>query len=160
MVVPDRHRDAVARFVNDHHLRGKLVYLQVDDRAHNTTRNVHKDSLIRKVDVKDGEFAEFMTGWLHRFFDYQCVQDFTGLDNDILAVTIRGLERGRNGRHVKDDRSAIESDDNWILGFDNVVKLAQYERELERLAKAIADATAARTASTRGAAPGRPPSTS
>ena len=139
LVVDEDWYDKVSRWINDTHLRMRLVYLRVQPhRASNAAPGAA--SLVRKIDVAPGEHAEWLREELKARFDYECVVDVGALRTaSRAAVTPQGLVKHNSTRHEKDDRKAVDDPRNWVLGFDNAGKLRLFRSDAQRLGDQIAE---------------------
>ncbi|WP_125775046.1 ATP-binding protein [Antribacter gilvus] len=121
LLVPAAQRDAVAAALDATDLGTRLEVEVVGVRV-DAPRPAAADSLIHKVEVKDGPMA----GWLHRRlsdqYDYRCVASLTGFDLDGPTVTLEGLVAGGD-RLVKDDTTVVGDPATWVLGWDGEDKL-------------------------------------
>ena len=142
LVVDDRWVEPVSRWVDDTALGVRLVYLRVlpqQPRA-GAAAAPGAQSLVRKIEVAPGPFADWLAAELKARFDYDCVADAAALRATTRpAVTPQGLVRHNLQRHEKDDRRAVDDRRHWLLGFDNAAKLQLFRADAQRVAQAIAD---------------------
>ena len=96
-------------------------------------------SLFYRVDVREGQFHEYLNHRLSTEFDFACVDDPGQLDEVDRGVTIRGLIKRSKRRYVKADQNRIDNKSKWVLGGDVEpkrrvleAKLAQANEEFER----------------------------
>ena len=138
LLVDERHYSQVARWVNETHLHGKLVYFRVP-RLDMPARAPTPGSVAGKLEIKDHPHAAWLRDELQRRFDYQCVASVEQLRQRERAVTEQGQIRHGGGRHEKDDRTAINDRKHWVLGFDNRDKLALFRSEAREVGARLAD---------------------
>ncbi|MBN9610047.1 MAG: hypothetical protein BGO26_04695 [Actinobacteria bacterium 69-20] len=140
LLVPQRHYDAVSRWVNDRRLtvrgRGgqqvgaKLVFERVPARQVCVQLPGHDGLLLSDcLDVKDGPFADYLTGELVRRADFRCAMTLDEFRAERRAVTREGQVRSGE-RHEKDDRHRVDDPRRWVLGWANENKIAALEDEL------------------------------
>lgn len=113
----------VSQWINDHHLRGKVVYFQVASRtAFGRTDSPDVDALAHKLDVKDGPFARWLESELFRRARHICAEDMSRFRNEDWAVTAAGQVRS-GSRHEKDDTFRVDDRVRYVLGWTNVKKI-------------------------------------
>ncbi|WP_300644713.1 ATP-binding protein [Nocardioides sp.] len=134
LLVPQRHYREVARWVNEHHLRARVVYHRVPERQVRLQPDAGEEHLRLRdtLVVEPGPFATFLAGELGRRADHRCVETVAELVEADRAVTREGQVRA-GSRHEKDDRSRVDDPRSWILGRSNARKVEALEAELERL---------------------------
>lgn len=131
LLVPNTHYQAVADFVDNTHLRGRLVYYRVlEPRRLQDLRDLPSQSLINKLDLKQDNLSyEWLTERLVKRFNYHCCDtlvDFHRLDR---ALTCSGQIKSGGDRHEKDDRHSLNDRKRFVLGWDNRQKLQALENE-------------------------------
>lgn len=140
LLVEERYYPAVSDYVNRTFFQGdRLFYNRVTRDPMQPTRAAHPNSLIRKLQVKEGPFEAYLRRTLIERFDYICVdsmQAFRGADR---AVTRQGQVRHSKERHEKDDRRDLNDRSRWVLGFDNRAKRQLYEVKAQQAVMAIED---------------------
>ncbi len=136
LVADDRYAD-FARIVDRLNLHGRLVYHRVR-RAGGPNPTLGAQSLVAKLDIKQGRWAPWLMRELAGRFDYACVETLSEFRQLERAVTLAGQVKHNQTRHEKDDRYAIDDRTRWVLGFSNEEKLAAYKENAGRLAEAIA----------------------
>lgn len=148
LLVQEQHYAAVSGYVNDTNLGRKLVYFRTV-RSEQPARTLQSQSLVLKLDVKDGGFADWLQAELRQRFDYDCVDSLRAFRAAReRALTREGQVKHNRARHEKDDRSSVDDRQHWVLGFDNREKLALYEGEARQL-RERAEQLGARLASLR-----------
>lgn len=124
MLVPDAHYSAVSHWVDQNHLRGKLVYLRPRSVAGRRAAS-NLQSLSRKLEFKhDGELAEWVEDEATRRFPHVCCDTIDEFRREKDALTRLGQVKSGNNQHTKDDRRAVDDRANWVLGWANHEKLA------------------------------------
>jgi uncharacterized protein YPO0396 len=136
LLVPDRHYKAVAQWVEDNHLRARLVYFHVRPRKSADLPELHRDSLVRKLSIKpDTPHYDWLERELAHRFDFACCATQDQFRRETRAITLAGQIKDPSGRHEKDDRHRIEDRSRYVLGWSNGAKIAALEsrrRLLER----------------------------
>lgn len=128
VLVPDRHYQAVSDWVNDHHLRGRIVYYRVPEPAA-TGRGLPRlpmpgdGALAAKLEVRDTSFAPWLERELDRRGDVQCVEAMADFRRAPRAITRAGQIKLAGERHEKDDRTRIEDRSTYVLGWSNERKI-------------------------------------
>jgi uncharacterized protein YPO0396 len=126
----------VASWIDRTQLGHRLFYLRMASRqAQAPVAQPAASSLIRKI-----ELAPKHPAWLAeeiRRFDYACVETAQDLLSQERGVTLAGQVKHSRTRHEKDDRRALDDRRNWVLGFTNAEKLAEYKKEAQQLAERI-----------------------
>ncbi len=134
ILVNDDHYPALSAHVNDTDLGRKLVYLRASHPDAAQARALRPNSLVLKLDVKDGAFADWLRADLRQRFDYECVESIRAFRSaSERALTREGQAKHSRARHEKDDSHRIDERRNWVLGFDNREKLALYEHQEREL---------------------------
>ena len=154
LLVPDAHYAAVAAWVDSQHLRGRLVYFQVRNRRAADLAELHRDSLVRKLEIKpDSSYYDWLTRELAHRFDVACCDTPEQFRRETRALTRMGQMKDPSGRHEKDDRHALNDRSRFVLGWTNEAKVAVLaqrravlETQLSELGAQIAELQAARGA--------------
>jgi uncharacterized protein YPO0396 len=134
LLVPDEHYRAVADWVDRNHLRGRLVYYHVRTRRPNELPEIHRDSLVKKLEIKpDSPFY----GWLEREIaqraNVACCTTLEQFRREVRAITIAGQIKDPSGRHEKDDRHRLDDRGRYVLGWTNAAKIAVLEARRQEL---------------------------
>ncbi|NLA74684.1 MAG: ATP-dependent exonuclease SbcCD, C subunit-like protein, partial [Deltaproteobacteria bacterium] len=128
LLVPDKHYAPVAEFVDETHLKGKLVYFRVRDTGSRELSSLHPDSLVRKLQVKpDSPFCGWIERELSRRFDLACCKTQEQFQRESRAITSAGQIKIPGGQHEKDDRHRLDDRTRYILGWSNAQKIAALE---------------------------------
>ena len=143
LLVPDAHYARVAGWVDETHLKGRLVYYRVREaraRGHGALHRLHPDSLVRKLSIKpDSAFY----GWLEREvaqrFDVACCADRKQFRREAHAITRAGQIKASGERHEKDDRHRIDDRSRYVLGWTNAAKIDALESRARRIESDLGD---------------------
>jgi uncharacterized protein YPO0396 len=134
LLVPDRHYAEVAAWVDNTHLKGRLVYFRVREAASLDRPSPHADSLARKLSVKpDSPFYAWLASELSRRFDYACCETLEQFRRERQAITRAGQIKGGGERHEKDDRRRLDDRSTYVLGWSNEGKIAVLEKQAKLL---------------------------
>lgn len=134
LLVPDKDYAAVADWVDQTHLRGRLVYYRINQKTKPESHNLHADSLARKIIIKpESEFYGWLENQMAGRFDYACCDNMAQFRREKQAVSLRGQIKSGGQRHEKDDRSAISDRSRYILGWSNVAKIRTLSESREQL---------------------------
>jgi uncharacterized protein YPO0396 len=141
LLVPQRHYHAVSRYVEQTRLtdgegRGqRLVYLRIGARAASAGPVLHGQSLLRKVDFREGHpLVPWVRGELEGRFDYRCcdtIEEFQ--EEQGLALTRHRHVKSRGVRHEKNDREDVADPRRFVLGWDNREKRRRLAEEIRNL---------------------------
>ncbi len=132
LLVEERHYPAVSEYVNRTFLRGeRLFYNRVGRDQVQPVQSRQPNSLIYKLQIKEGTFLGYLRSTLLQRFDYACVDSMQAFRNSEKAVTRQGQVRHGKDRHEKDDRRDLNDRSRWVLGFDNRAKRALFERKAQ-----------------------------
>jgi uncharacterized protein YPO0396 len=139
LLVPERLYSQVSRYVDQTHLRGRLVYLRVrDTTARAPTRAAGPASVARKLDIKpDSAFYSFLERELAEQFDYACCDSLEEFQRLPRALTRSGQIKSNERRHEKDDRRSIDDRSRYVLGWDNRAKLKVLRAERAELQRRL-----------------------
>jgi uncharacterized protein YPO0396 len=151
LLVPDRHYEAVASWINDHHLNARIVYYRVPARstpAVATERRLAQPLLMDMLELKpESEFEPWLKGELTRRANHACVETIDDFRSSAKAVTRTGQIKDRE-RHEKDDRRRIDDRREYVLGWTNQAKVdallihaASLQERLTRATNVIAGLT-------------------
>ncbi len=144
LLVADAQYQAVANWVDNNHLRGRLVYFHVRPRRGELPER-HADSLVHKLAIKpDSSFYDWIERELAHRFDVACCHTPEQFRRETRAITLAGQIKDPTGRHEKDDRHRLEDRSRYVLGWSNTAKLAvlenkrrQQEGQLQTIAQRI-----------------------
>jgi uncharacterized protein YPO0396 len=124
ILVPDQHYRAVSDWVNDHHLKARVVYYRVaEPAAGKTLHGWGPNTLAAKLDIKATPFASWLESELEHRADHECVETMAEFRRLPKAITKSGQVKEKGGRHEKDDRSRIDDRSTYVLGWSNERKV-------------------------------------
>lgn len=142
LIVPEKYYRQVNDYVNNHNLRGRIVYHRyngVETLRDLEYRSVQDSSLLNKIDFKpDARYVDWIEDRLHAEFNYICVntlEDFNHINEK--AVTKEGLIKSKGGKHEKDDRQEVNRREHYVLGWDNSAKIAALKKEYDNLCSQV-----------------------
>jgi uncharacterized protein YPO0396 len=140
LLVGDEHYAALSGHINDINLGQRLTYFRTGRAEQAQGQPLRAQSLVLKLNVKDGPYAAWLQADLRQRFDYECVDSLRALRAaPERALTREGQVKHSRTRHEKDDRNRVDARQYWVLGFDNREKLALYEGQERELLARIAD---------------------
>ena len=143
LLVPQRHYDAVADWVNtrrltvrgrgDRMIGARLTYERVPDR-HLPLQPAAAGTLLLAdcIEIKGGPFHEYLTAQLAKRADHRCAPTLEEFRRERKAVTREGQVRSGE-RHDKDDRHGVDDPRRWVLGWANERKIAALRSERNEL---------------------------
>ena len=115
LLVPQAHYAAVSTWVDANNLRGRLVYLKVDEEPVRAVEQ-RPGTLASKVEIKAGtHFRAYLAAELNKRFDHQCCETLEDFRRHARAVTPNGQLKTGGGRHEKDDRPGRRDRRNYVL---------------------------------------------
>jgi uncharacterized protein YPO0396 len=140
LLVPDAHYARVAQWVDDTHLKGRLVYFRVRDNLRLDRPQLHAQSLARKVAIKpDSPFYTWLELEVARRFDYACCATQEQFRAEPKAITRAGQIKAGGERHEKDDRHRLDDRSRYVLGWSNAAKLGVLEGKMRVLAARLGE---------------------
>ena len=138
LIVPEKYYRQVNEYVNNHNLRGRIVYQRYNYDAalrEFVNRHAQDNSLLNKIEFKsNAQYIDWIEDRLYSEFNYTCVdtlEDFNHINEK--AVTKEGLIKAKGGKHEKDDRPEISRREHYVLGWDNHEKISVIKKEHENL---------------------------
>ncbi|MBD1399564.1 ATP-binding protein [Pelovirga terrestris] len=133
LLVPDAYYTQVAQWVDQTHLRGRLVYFRVRDVKRGELPTLHPDSLVRKLLVKpDSPFYDWLEQEVAHRFDLACCLTQEQFRREKRAVTPAGQIKAPGERHEKDDRHHLDDRSRYVLGWSNAEKIAVLEARAKK----------------------------
>ena len=135
LLVDKQHYEMVSNYVDKTSLKGKLVYLKVDisKKENNFVPNV-QNSILSKIDTKvDSKFFDVVSSILNERFNIPCVDNMDDFRRFKKALSVNGQFKTNLVRHEKDDRFNIDDKSKWVLGWDNLTKLKEFELKYEHI---------------------------
>jgi uncharacterized protein YPO0396 len=140
LLVPDGHYKAVAEWVDNNHLRGRLVYFHVRARKASELPELHRDSLVRKLLIKpDTPHFDWLERELRVRFDVACCDTPEQFRRETRAITRAGQIKEPSGRHEKDDRHRLDDRSRYVLGWSNRAKIDALQSKSQLLERQLAD---------------------
>ncbi len=134
LLVADEHYSKVVEWVDRTHLRGRIVYFRIRQRAASEGVELHPDSIVRKLQIRpDSPFYEWMERELALRFDVACCATIEQFRRETHAMTLAGQMKRAGERHEKDDRHRIDDRSRFILGWSNETKIATFENQKARI---------------------------
>lgn len=137
LLVDERHYSALANHINNTHLGQRLVYYRTGRPETWQAKPIGANSLVLKLQVKEGAYSDWLQAELRQRFDYACVDGMTSFRSADRAITREGQVKHSRTRHEKDDRRNVGDRRYWVLGFDNREKLAIFQAQAQELAATI-----------------------
>lgn len=140
LLVPDRYYAMVAQWVDQTHLRGRLVYFRVREGGRGELPSLHPDSLARKLHVKpDSPFYDWIEREVAHRFDLACCENQEQFRRETRAITKAGQIKAPGERHEKDDRHRLDDRRRYVLGWSNAEKIAVLEKDAKRQETRLAE---------------------
>jgi uncharacterized protein YPO0396 len=143
LLVPQRHADAVRRYIDGNRIKGVVDYSIVTSTVDGAGTPV-AGTLASKL-VVDGShpFGGWLRAQLAQRFDHACVETAEELDRHRIGVTVRGTVKLPGNHYRKDDRDETANPANYILGADTGTKRDALQQEVDALHRAERAATEA-----------------
>ena len=138
LLVPARHYEAVASWVDDTHIAARLVYFRISEDVPAQRQRRHPQALSEKLRLKDNNpLYHWLQREVDRRFDHVCCTSIEQFRREPTAITRRGQIKTGGDRHEKDDRHRIDDRKRYVLGWSNAAKIAALEAEVRALEKVI-----------------------
>jgi uncharacterized protein YPO0396 len=130
LLIPERLYRPVGQYVDQTHLKGRLVYFRVPESQEKSTPLESADnSLLNKIKIKPGTpYHEWLVQQLGKRFDYICCNMMEDFYRFPRAITQKGQIKSGRQRHEKDDRHSIHDRSRYILGWQNKEKIKTLEK--------------------------------
>jgi uncharacterized protein YPO0396 len=126
LLVPNRHYEAVASWINERHLGARVVYYRVPTltaAAAAVDRRTGHPLLSDMLEIKpESGLATWLSSELGRRANHACVDTIAEFRASSKAVTRAGQIKDRE-RHEKDDRRRIDDRREYVLGWSNQQKV-------------------------------------
>lgn len=151
LLVPHANYEAVAAWINSHHLNARIIYYRVPIRSTPASlpeRQSAHPLLVDMLELKPRSgFESWLQGELAKRADHACVDTIDDFRSSTKAVTRAGQIKDKD-RHEKDDRRRIDDRREYVLGWTNEGKVdallthaAVLQERLNVSSSAIADLT-------------------
>jgi uncharacterized protein YPO0396 len=148
LLVPERHYQRVAHWVNGRRLKNaagdgmRLLFHRIPNEGHRVVGHADARAVAGRLNFRDEHpLAQWVKGEVRASFPHACCENTVELERERLGLTKDGLIR--NGtRHVKDDRRALGSRRDYVLGWSPERKIQALRQQLADDTKAFSDATA------------------
>lgn len=137
ILVDDKHYAAVSAYLNEHNIGERLFYNRVLQQTA-AARAPGPNSLVRKLNIAAGSYADWLREELKAHFDFECADTMLAFRAAHRAVTREGQVKHNSTRHEKNDRQRVDDRSSWVLGFDNKAKLKLYQDRAAELGSAMA----------------------
>ncbi|MFI7443503.1 ATP-binding protein [Nonomuraea indica] len=122
LLVPEKHYQVVADWINDNHLGVRLVYYRVPQSV--PAPAIPADgALFGKLDIKETELSSWLERELAHRADFVCAETMGDFRRAHRAITRQGQVKGSGGWHEKDDRQQIGDRGSYVLGWSNEQKI-------------------------------------
>jgi len=139
LLVPEGCYAQVAQWVDQTHLKGRLVYFRVRLDVRAQAPSLHADSLVRKLVVKpDSPFYAWLDRELSQRFDVACCATQEQFRREVRAISRAGQIKSGGERHEKDDRHRLDDRSRYVLGWSNTAKLAALDAKRKVLEAQLA----------------------
>ncbi|ANZ39106.1 hypothetical protein BBK82_26560 [Lentzea guizhouensis] len=142
LLVPEKYKDVVRRFIDTNDMRGVLdssIVSAVSAHMPKPARN----RLAGKLSVDEQHpHGRWLAAQLARQFDHVCVETADDLEDHRLAVTVNGTIKMPGNHYRKDDRPELTRRSSYILGVNTATKRQALEDEVLALAEHLSTAKA------------------
>jgi uncharacterized protein YPO0396 len=135
LLVDYKYYQEISNYVEKTNLRGRIVYLKVDTKKSSQTF-VQKvpNSILDKIEIKvDSNYYNVVTSMLNDKFNISCVENLDDFRRFKKALSLNGQYKSNLTRHEKDDRYNIDDKSRWTLGWNNLLKLQEFEQKSQKL---------------------------
>ncbi|QKJ32880.1 hypothetical protein HQ865_25035 [Mucilaginibacter mali] len=141
LIVPDEYYQQVNQYVNQHDLKGRIIYQRFNKRDVSTRifQQTNEDELIHKLEFKPSIYTEWIKNEIAGKFNYICTDDMELFRLSDKALTSAGLTKSA-ARHEKDDRPEVKNRQQYVLGWDNKEKLTILKEDAVELNLKITEA--------------------
>lgn len=133
LLVPDQYYEQVANWVDQTHLKGRLVYFRVRPPQRQQSRALHPESLVNKLAIKtESPYYDWLEREVSHRFDLACCKTQEQFRREAKAITRAGQIKAPGERHEKDDRYRLDDRSRYILGWTNAAKVAVLQEKAQR----------------------------
>jgi uncharacterized protein YPO0396 len=131
LLVTDNHYANIANYVDQTHLKGRLVYFRSRTHANERFDSPAPECLFHKLRIQtDSLFYDWLAKKIVQDFDYVCAANLADFHRLPKAITAQGQMKSGAVRHEKDDRHALNDRSRFVLGWDNHAKILILEQQL------------------------------
>ncbi len=148
LIIPESAYASASRFIDQHRLRGRLVYRRVDAARRvphrEAAENAHDLPLAyEKLQIHpETPYHDWVAASLRQSLTHACCDTLEQLAAVERGITQQGQIKHNRTRHEKDDRYDIHDRKRYVLGWDNRAKLRQLETERDDLTRQLDKLTA------------------
>jgi len=133
LLVPEEHYAAVSRWIDGHHLGGRLVYYRVPAVLPAAPELPPARSLAATLEIQDSPFGPWLEAQLARRAGHERVDSIEEFQRSTKAVTRAGQIKEPGGRHEKNDTTRIDDRRSYVLGWSNEQKVEALLRQAQQL---------------------------
>ncbi|OOH87733.1 hypothetical protein BMT54_09330 [Pasteurellaceae bacterium 15-036681] len=134
LIVPDEYYPQVSDWVNNNHLKGRIVYYRVAKNQPMLNNEIHPNSLLYKLEIKpNNPYYQWLENELYKRFDFVACDSAEQFRRESRAITQKGQIKDKSGRHEKDDRYRIDDRRRYVLGWSNKDKIATLVKTAKQL---------------------------
>lgn len=138
LLVPERHYEAVAAWVDRTHIAARLVYFRVQEDVPAQRPRREQKALSEKLRLKDDTpLYHWLQREVERRFNHICCSSIEEFRREPTAVTRSGQIKTGGTRHEKDDRHHIDDRTRYVLGWSNSAKISALEAEVRAMETSI-----------------------
>lgn len=117
LLVPDKYYKKVNKYVNNNHLRARLVYTHVLETP--LRQHIEENTVPDKLEFHpEHELSDWLEQETIRAFRTSCLEDEKHIEQYENAITLNGLIKSGK-RHEKDDRPDRNDPSRYVLGWNN-----------------------------------------
>jgi uncharacterized protein YPO0396 len=128
----------VTRAINAMDGHGKLRWVNIGTTVRPATAG--DNDLVTKLEFQNSDAGSWLRAKITRDFAFHCVESDAGLHDHDRAISLAGTLKVNANTFERDTRTVNPGD--YLLGFNNVDKIAQLEAEADTIADAHQQATA------------------
>lgn len=141
LIVPNEYYRQVNQYVNEHDLKGRIIYQRFDKRevSPRIFQQIDENELIDKLEFRPSTYTEWVQNEIFGKFNFICTDDMELFRLSEKALTRQGLTKNAS-RHEKDDRPEVKRRQQYVLGWDNKEKLAILKEDAVELNLKITEA--------------------
>lgn len=143
LLVRGKDIPAVTKAINTLEGHGKLRWIDLGVPTKPATAG--QDHLVTKLDFHDSPAGHWLREKITSDFAFSCVEDEAGLHRHAKAISVAGTVKLSHAVYERDTRSINPAD--YLLGFNNVAKIAQLEAQAQTLTETQANYESAATLS-------------